>query len=208
MEVSVFAKKDTATNQVSSPSTLFEYFRNNCKTVLSTFSFYCVFPRIPRWTNIRPPTVNRFLFVTGLLQGLSVINNKKCPCILIVDFSSSPTSPSGPVTGPSSTLPETPNSLIGVSSKLAISAHRSPLRKSPAFYLQLLLWRLFLGLLCLPLRHRLRKGTGSKGKKGGYDFDFEFDSDLDDLDSSSFPLSPSTKAPPRDSQTVIQINDD
>jgi len=152
MEVSVFAKKDTATNQ----------------TVLSTFSFYCVFPRIPRWTNIRPPTVNRFLFVTGLLQGLSVINNKKCPCILIVDFSSSPTSPSGPVTGPSSTLPETPNSLIGVSSKLAISAHRSPLRKSPAFYLQLLLWRLFLGLLCLPLRHLLRiKALAAKVRNGG-----------------------------------------
>lgn len=58
----------------------------------TTFSFYCVFPRIARWAAVSLPVLDRFVFVTGLLQGISIINyhGGKCPCVLVVELSSIP----------------------------------------------------------------------------------------------------------------------
>ena len=66
-------------------------FPPNCwKAVVSTFCLYCVFPRLARWADIRLPVVNQKVFVTGVLQGISASgwHGSKCPCLLIVEFSS------------------------------------------------------------------------------------------------------------------------
>jgi hypothetical protein len=63
-------------------------FPPNCwKAVVSTFCLYCVFPHLARWADIRLPVVNQKVFVTGVLQGISA-SGSKCPCLLIVEFSS------------------------------------------------------------------------------------------------------------------------
>ncbi|KAN0069628.1 hypothetical protein V8E54_011934 [Elaphomyces granulatus] len=92
IEVTIFAEKYTSSTQV----------------VPSTISFYCVFPRTSRWTDVSLPVLDQFVFVTGLLQGISVINGHggKCPCILIVELSFIP-APSFP----DQAAPETPTCL-------------------------------------------------------------------------------------------------
>lgn len=109
IEVTVFSENHTSLTQVGYYAFVFSFFRrllpNSFNKVLpSTFSFYYVFPRISRWADVSLPVLDQFVFVTGLLQGISVINGHggKCPCILIVELSFIP-APSFPDQAPPET---------------------------------------------------------------------------------------------------------
>jgi hypothetical protein len=83
------------------------------QTIYSNFRLLCIFPDSPRWKNFKTtPKIGGYVQVSGEVNGLCDVHNRRSLCVLITEISFLPPlskpPPSSTIPSSSTTSPKTP----------------------------------------------------------------------------------------------------